>query len=74
MSKIGKGDECLKDDSRQGDESAMGDVISDDSRLARMGYKAELKREFGLMSLLAFGFSVSFGFVGNSWLLLLESL
>lgn len=32
---------------------------SDDERLAEMGYKAELKREFGLISCIAFGFSVS---------------
>jgi len=60
MSEIGKRDEGLEDNSRHCNEITIGDATSDESRLAGMGYKAELKREFGLISLLGFGFSVSF--------------
>ena len=63
MGEIEKRDEGLEDNSRHWEEST---ATSDDSRLAGMGYKAELKREFGLISLLAFGFSVGFWFIGKS--------
>ena len=40
-----------------------GEVMDmDDERLMEMGYKPELHRQFGLMSLVALGFSVSVGF------------
>ncbi|KAL7272766.1 hypothetical protein RUND412_004413 [Rhizina undulata] len=42
-------------DSLEGVETGVGDV--DDSRLAEMGYKAELNRNFTLLSCLAVGFN-----------------
>ncbi|KAL7268542.1 hypothetical protein RUND412_008831 [Rhizina undulata] len=47
-------------ESLEGVETGIGDV--DESRLAEMGYKAELNRKFSLLSCLAVGFSIS-----NSW-------
>ncbi|KAF8475840.1 amino acid/polyamine transporter I [Kalaharituber pfeilii] len=44
-------------------EGAISDSNSDDERLAEMGYKAELTRDFGLLSCLALGFSIT-----NTWL------
>lgn len=48
------------------EEGSNTDTNADDERLAGMGYKPQLNREFGLLSCMAFGYSVSFNFVCGS--------
>lgn len=50
-------DEKPIDVSQEGEPSVEG-VNSDEKALAELGYKSRLKREFSLISCLAFGFSV----------------
>ncbi|KAI5810273.1 amino acid/polyamine transporter I [Peziza echinospora] len=60
------GDENQREHSTVSADVAIGAAAqypsSDDERLVEMGYKPELNREFGLISCLAFGFSIS-----NTW-------